>query len=213
MTSDGPFVSALLALLACALCAPAGVVRAAPEEGAAGLSVPESGVRRPRRPRATPEAEPEPAAAPRGAGFQLGWSRYRLTDGAGGGSVDAFEFALNLAKSTPLRIGFRGQFGARRYALGPDDALLRAAFVAGYQYLPERVRVVPYAVFVSTIGLQLGKRFHTPQRNALGGFGLELGTELSPVPNLSLVVSVGYQRLAMAGLAYDVFIFGLAVGL
>ena len=183
---------------------------AAGAESAERLAVPPPGFR-PRRgsaPHGRPA--PEPWAGPR---VELGFMHYGFDDRAGAGASNAFTFAGWLPTGR-LRLGGLGELGARQYALGPNDALARAQIMVGYQHLGGDLGpVVPYAVVVATVGVVVGKRFHTSFASSVYGMGLEAGVDLRLVRTLWTGIGVGYQRVTSDGLAYDLFTVRLSLGL
>jgi len=185
--------------------APTTAASAPGEETAAGLGTPQQGVAR--RPRPEP-AEAEPWTGPR---VELVYSHYVLVDGHGGGQVHAAVFGGYLPLS-PLRLGISAEMGVRDYALGQDDALVRATLVAGYQYfgwLP----VAPYVAALGSAGIVFGKRFRTPVSHWLGGGGLEVGADVNLVKSLFLGIGLAYLRVAMEGEGFDLYVLRLRVGL
>ena len=179
-------------------------------EAAERLAVPPPGFR-PRRGDAfarTPA--PEPWAGPR---VEVGWMHYGLDERAGGGASNVFTFA-GWVPTGALRLGLLGELGARQYELGPNDALARAQLMVGYQHLGgELGPIVPYVVAVGTLGVVVGKRFHTTFAHSVYGAGLEAGLGLRLVRSLWTGVALGYQRVTSDGLAYDLFTVRLSLGL
>lgn len=211
----------LVALVAAALLAPAPVLADAPvaatrptaaasAETAERLAEPPSGFRPQRGTRPPQTAPSEPWTGPR---VELGWMHYGFDDRAGGGTSNAFTFA-GWMPTGALRLGALGELGARHFALGPNDALARAQLMVGYQYLGGALGpLVPYAVVVGTVGVVVGKRFHTSFAHSVYGMGLEAGVDLNLVRTLWTGIGLGYQRVSSDGLAYDLLTVRLSLGL
>ncbi len=187
----------------------------APETGE-GLGAPRPGVARrparrppsPPRPEAPPEPDEEPWGGPR---VELGYTHYALVDGFGGGDVHAGFFGGYLALGR-FRLGGSAELGARDYRLAQDDALIRGTLIAGYQHLPLRP-FVPYAGVVGSLGALIGKRFRTPATHAFGGAGLEVGADLNLTRTLYVGLGLGWSRVSMRGVGYDLWALRLRIGL
>lgn len=198
----------------------------APGEGGSGLAAPT-----PRPPEAPSEARPpdetgqgldapepsegadEPEEAWRGPRVELGYARYRFSDGHGGGGVHALHFGGYLPTG-PARLGMHGELGLRDYSSGfSSDAIVRASVVAGYQQLHGLGPVVPYAVVVGTGGVLFGKRFHSPVSHTLWGAGLEVGADVNLVRDLWAGLSLSWIRITMRDLHWNLLMLRVRVGL
>lgn len=180
--------------------APSG--RADGEETAAGLDAPEP-----------PEGADEPEDEWRGPRVELGYARYRFSDGHGGGGVHAVHFGGYLPTG-PARLGMHGELGLRDYSPGlSSDAIVRASVVAGYQQLHGLGPVVPYAVVVGTGGVLFGKRFHSAVSHTLWGAGLEVGTDVNLVRDLWAGLSLSWIRISMRDLHWNLLMLRVRVGL
>ena len=122
-----------------------------------------------------------------GPSVELGYSRFWLGDGNGGGLVHAAEFG-GFIPLPWIRLGARAELGVRDYTLGSDDLVARATVSVGYQENQRLGRFVPYIAGVATYGLVLGTRF---TRRYLGRFevwvwivGLRLVKTVSVVDHL-----------------------------
>lgn len=180
-------------------------------EGSGGLARP-SDVQLPGMPAtdATPAAaEPAPWRGPR---VDLGYVLYDLPDGWGGGLVQAGSLAGYLPTGH-LRLGMYVDGGVRDYALGPDDAVLRATLFAGYQDLGRISWFLPYLVGTVTGGVLVGKRFNTTVVDGMAGIGMEAGAEVNPIRSLHMGVAFGGTWLMMDGLHYGTWTFRVFVGL
>lgn len=182
----------------------------APSESAAGLAEPPAGVA-PRRaePLPAPVDDDPPWAGPR---VELGYTHYSLGDGFGGGAVHAVSFGGYLP-TRQLRLGLIGDGGARDYALGGGDAVLRATLVAGWQGVGLVDYVMPYVVAVASCGVVVGQRFATTFADALLGLGVEIGFEVNPVRTLHFGASLAHVRADLDGLGYGLWVLRLFVGL
>ncbi len=188
-------------------------------ERAFGLATPRPGVRprawrlgaAPRRP-PSHHAPAAPAAGWNGPRVELGWAHYTLTDGYGGGTVNAFDFGGYIPFGW-LRLGGYAELGSRSYQLGDGDAVVRGNLLVGYQYLRRLAPMVPYAAVVGTLGVVIGKRFHTPLSYDMGGLGIEVGADFNLVRSLWVGIGLSYLRAAMQGLAYDILTLRLRIGL
>lgn len=158
--------------------------------------------------------EPEhPASEWQGPRVELGYSRYRLSDGYGGGLVQGFNFGGYLPTGA-ARLGMYGELAVRDYSLGQtQDAIVRAAVMAGYQQWKGLGPFVPYVVAVGTGGVLFGKRYHTPVSQTLWGAGLELGADVALVRHLWAGASFSWLRITMRGLHWDLYLIRLRVGL
>ncbi|MFW6050585.1 MAG: hypothetical protein ACODAU_05395 [Myxococcota bacterium] len=178
-----------------------------PDEGPGALAVPRPG----QRP-AEPEAgEDEAWQGPR---VELGYARYRFSDGHQGGGVNALQFGGYLPTGA-ARLGMYGELGMRDYSLEPSasDAIVRGAVLAGYQQLRGLGPIVPYAVAVGTGGVLFGKRYHTPVSHTIWGAGLELGADVRMVGRLWGGVAFSWIRLTMRDLSWDLVMLRLRIGL
>lgn len=213
-----------LAVLALALVVPevalaqdaaaSSAVASEPRESGATLAEPPPGVppRRRRRRRRAPEAAEQPAERFEwdGPRVELGWARYAIADAWGGGTVDTATFG-GFVPTGAVRLGGYAELGVREYTLAADDAVFRGTLLGGYQHLGGDL--VPYACLAGSLGLVVGKRFHTPQSRVIAGLGLEAGLDLRLVKTLFVGASLSYQRATMNDLAYDLFTLRLRIGL
>jgi len=194
---------------------PAAQLQIAPPGDVAGeLDEPPAGRRArkwppPRWRRAEAPAVTEPWSGPR---VEVGYLHYVLSDSYGGGDVNAGSFGGYLPTGV-LRLGALADFGVRTYQLGPDDAALRASALIGYQHLRKLAPLVPYAAVVGTVGLVLGKRFHTPFSSFVFGMGIEVGADLNLARSLFVGLAIGYARAGMEGLGYHLWTIRLSAGL
>ena len=182
----------------------------APRQSGAALAEPPAGVA-PRRaePLPAPVDEDPPWDGPR---VELGYTHYSLGDGFGGGAVHAVSFGGYLPTGQ-LRLGLIGDGGARDYALGGGDAVLRATLVAGWQGVGLVDYVMPYVVAVASCGVVVGQRFATTFADALLGLGVEVGFEVNPVRTLHFGASLAHVRADLDGLGYGLWVLRLFVGL
>jgi hypothetical protein len=185
----------------------------ASEEGGAGLSAPPPSV----RPVAPPEADmDDPDAALegwQGPRVELGYVRYRIGDGHGGGVVHGAQFGGYLPTG-PARLGLHGELAGRDYSLGRStDMLVRGTVVAGYQHVGRGWPVVPYVAVVGTGGVLFGKRFATAMTNTLWGAGFEIGADAPLKAPLWVGASFAWIRLTMDNLRYDLWVLRIRMGL
>lgn len=164
------------------------------------------------------EARPAPPAAPEapwpGPQIQLGYSFYRISDGHGGGDVHAGGAEIFVQLPIPeLRAGLALEVGARDYALGGDDLVVRGAVELGFQLAHMLDPFVPHVSLLVSFGGVVAERFESTVAHAFGGAGLGLGGELRVARNLHLGAQASYQRLEMNGAAYDVVMIRLFAGL
>lgn len=186
---------------------PAGDAAGHLREGGARLDPPTA------RDGSIPAVEGEREEEWKGPRVELGYARYRFSDGNGGGSVNALHFGGYLPTGA-ARLGMYGELALRDYTLEPgSDAIVRATLVAGYQHWRDLGPFVPYLVAVGTGGVLFGKRFHTPVSHTLWGAGLELGADLNLVGNLWAGGSFSWIRVTMRGLSWDLVMFRVRVGL
>lgn len=191
-------------------------------DDAAGLAAPRAGVQFSRGPRPGPTepAQAEPAqedstdeeASWEGPAVQLGYSRYQLVDGEGGGRVQALSLG-GFFPTGPVRAGLAGEFGRRGYALAGDDVLIRGTLHFGYQQLSGLGPFHPYLSAVATYGWVLGKRFHTPVSDGLSGGGFELGADLVVARTLHIGLAYSYLRVRHQGLGHGLHLMRLTIGL
>ncbi len=146
-----------------------------------------------------------------GPAVELGYTHYNLYDGANGGDVHAGTFG-GFLPFFPIRIGGWAELGTRKYSLGSDDFIARANIIAGYQYFGWRP-FAPYVGATASVGVTFGRRFATSQAWGFGGGGIEVGADLNLVRNLWVGLSAGYQRVAMAGSGFDLWVFRVRLGL
>ena len=180
-------------------------------EGSGGLARPSDVDLPGLRANAENPATTEPAAW-RGPRVDLGYVLYDLPDGWGGGLVQAGSLAGYLPTGH-LRLGVYVDGGVRDYALGPDDAVLRATLFAGYQDLGRISGFLPYLVGTVTGGVLVGKRFSTTIVDGMAGVGVEAGAEVNPIRSLHMGVALGATWLTMDGLHYGTWTFRVFVGL
>lgn len=164
------------------------------------------------------EAPPSPPSEPvtlwPGPQIQLGYSFYRISDGHGGGDVNAGGAEIFVQLPVPeLRAGLLLEVGARDYALGGDDLVVRGAVELGFQLAHLLDPFVPHVSFLVSFGGVVAERFESTVAHAFGGAGLALGGELRVARNLHLGAQASYQRLEMNGAAYDVVMIRLLAGL
>ena len=164
------------------------------------------------------EAPPPPRAEPEapwpGPQIQLGYSFYRISDGHGGGDVHAGGAEIFVQLPIPeLRVGLLAEVGARDYALGGDDLVVRGALELGFQLAHMLDPFVPHVSLLVSFGGVVAERFESTVAHAFGGAGLALGGELRVARNLHLGAQASYQRLEMDGAAYDVVMIRLFAGL
>lgn len=156
------------------------------------------------------EASGTPWQGPR---VELGYARYRLGDGYGGGVVHGAQFGGYLPTGR-ARLGLHGEMAGREYAPGMStDLIVRATVVAGYQHVADGWPVLPYAAWVGTGGVLFGKRFATATSHTLWGAGMEIGADVPVVAPFWVGASFSWIRMTMDGLRYDLFILRLRVGL
>lgn len=188
------------------------------DELAEGLTRPRAGVRRGASPplreaRSRDEQEPGPEAEPWGGpAVQLGYSRYVLEDGEGGGQVQGVTLG-GFFPTGAVRSGVTGEFARRGYSLASDDVLVRGALHLGYQQLDGLGPFHPYVSLVATYGWVLGKRFHTPVSDALSGGGFELGADLVLVRALHVGVAYSFLRARHRGLGHGLHLLRVTLGL
>ena len=164
------------------------------------------------------EAPAAPPAAPEapwpGPQIQLGYSFYRIADGHGGGDVHAGGAEIFVQLPLPeLRAGVLLEVGARDYALGGDDLVVRGAVELGFQLAHMLDPFVPHVSLLVSFGGVVAERFESTVAHAFGGAGLALGGELRIARNLHLGAQASYQRFEMNGAAYDVVMIRLLAGL
>lgn len=153
-------------------------------------------------------AEP-PWQGPR---VDFGYLLYDLRDGWGGGLVHAGSLSGYLPTGR-LRLGLTVDAGARDYALGGSDAVVRGTIFAGYQDLGRISWLLPYVVGTVSGGVLVGKRFNTTVVDGLGGIGFEAGAEVNPIRSLHLGLGLGAMWVMMDGLHHATWTFRMFVGL
>lgn len=204
-----PLAAALAALALAALSAPASAQANLGMGRRLGRPLP-----RAPEPVEAPAAAPEPRDAWVGPQIQLGYAHLKLSDGYGGGDAHLADLAIFV--QTPvseLRLGLRGEIGARDYSLGGDDLLAIGGLEIGFQLTEWLEPLVPHVSFVVSFGGLVGERFETTVAHAFGGAGLELGVALRLFRNLHLHAAFGYQRWEMDGAAFDLYQIRLGAGL
>lgn len=165
----------------------------------------------PTRVRSEPARELVPEEEWKGPNVELGYTHFNLYDAFEGGDVHAGTFG-GFLPFAPIRLGGWVEIGVRQYSLGDDDFLLRANIIAGYQYLGWRP-FAPYAGATASVGVVFGQRFGSPEASGFGGGGIELGAEINLVKNLWFGLSLGYQRVSLAGSGFDLWVFRVRTGL
>jgi hypothetical protein len=183
--------------------------RSRPRRAGLGLALSEPSIRAVARPRVEPPQLPWV-----GPQVQLAYSFYRLSDGYGGGDVNAAEIeAFIQFPVSELRLGVLGSLGARDYSLGGDDLVMRAAIEVGFQLTNLLEPFVPHLSFLISFGGLIGERFETTVAHAFGGAGLALGGEVRIIRGFHLGIEGAYLRLEMDGAAFDVVMLRIALGL
>jgi len=208
-----------------ALACPLGA--SAQPEGAAGLGSPAPGVAVPAEHAAPAPVEAghervlreDPGAGEiedeewQGPRVELGYATYVLGDGFGGGRVHSFEFGGYVPPLSPFRLGGYAEMGARDYSLGQTDGLLRAAIFAGYQQVKGLGPFMPFVAAVGSVGVVLGKRFHTSVREVFRGIGLEAGADVALVRSLWIGLALSYMRAALEDVSFHLLVVRVRIGL
>lgn len=151
----------------------------------------------------------EPWHGPR---VELGYEYFYLSDGRGSGATHALAFGGFFPVIPQFRVGLSLMGGSRDFSYEENDLFLGARAIAGYQHVGWD-RVMPYIGGTLMGGVILGERFNSAIVDGLLGIGIEAGLDVRIVNSFYAGLGLGYTRADVDGLAHDLLILRLRVGL
>ncbi len=147
-----------------------------------------------------------------GPRLEVGYEYFDLSDGHGGGATHMAMFGGFLPIVPQLRAGLSLMGGIRDYAYEDNDLFFGARAIVGYQYTDWN-GVLPYLGGTLMGGAVIGERFTSSVAFGLIGLGVEAGLDVRLVNSFYAGFGLGYTRADMAGLAHDLLIVRLRIGL
>lgn len=147
-----------------------------------------------------------------GPRLEVGYEHFSLSDGRGAGATHLFIFGGFIPLIPELRLGLSLMGGIRDFSYQENDMLLGARAIGGYQHIGWDP-VLPYVGATLMGAVIIGERFSSSVAYGLVGLGLEAGLDLRIANTFYGGVGLGYTRADMDGLAHDLLIVRLRVGL
>lgn len=156
---------------------------------------------------------PAPRSRWRGPRVAVGWDRWALADGFGGGAVDSLFLDGVVRFARPVRVTLGLDWGLRSYAFGEDDLVGRARAGVGWELVGALGPVVPHVSLVGSLGMLVANRFSVTEVELLGGGGVELGADVALAAPLFVGLAFGWQRIRLRDDGYDAWSVRVRAGL